>query len=374
MVQSITEREKGTPSDSDAAGAVRAIADGPADAPARAAAAHAPTNSRLRTLFSQKFPADILQDVSRAFDAHFSGQNRVFIFDAENTFESDVHVSLDDGLPEAGAVAIAHGAEGFGGGVEVRLFEGEIQDAILVYVFGIESGVLHVRVKEGALLAEEVDNFDGIAALPEKMAQIAVRADFFADGFAELHERSRVVNDEVRMHFERQAFDAMIARVFGCFLPVGDDLFLPLPILHLSVLRRPAVGDPVGLRVLGSSAGAAGKADDDFHVEHFGEEDSLAKGVYVLLGVFGIGMNGVAVATQRGDADPLVFKFFLPSLGLAAIGDELVEGTMAIVGITARADFHGLKAEGADLVEHRVERKMFVDGVKDADGNLAEGA
>src|SRR6267142_1458203 len=240
MVQSITEREKGTPSDSDAAGAVRAIADGPADAPARAAAAHAPTNSRLRTLFSQKFPADILQDVSRAFDAHFSGQNRVFIFDAENTFESDVHVSLDDGLPEAGAVAIAHGAEGFEGGV---------QDAILVYVFGIESGVLHVRVKEGALLAEEVDDFDGIAALPEKMAQIAVRADFFADGFAELHERSRVVNDEVRMHFERQAFDAMIARVFGCFLPVGDDLFLPLPILHLRVFRRPAVGDPVGLRV-----------------------------------------------------------------------------------------------------------------------------
>src|SRR6266850_2173916 len=113
MVQSITEREKGTPSDSDAADAVCAIVDGPADAPARAAAAHAPTNSRLRILFTQKFPADIFQDVSRALDAHFSGQNRVFIFDAENAFKSYVHVSLDDRLPEAGTVAVAHGAEGF---------------------------------------------------------------------------------------------------------------------------------------------------------------------------------------------------------------------------------------------------------------------
>ena len=119
MVQSITEREKGTPSDSDAAGAVRTIADGPPDAPAKAAAVHAPKNSRLRILFTQKFPADILQHVCGALDAHFSGQNRVFIFDAENTFESDVHVSLNDRLPEAGAVTIAHGAKGFGGGVEV---------------------------------------------------------------------------------------------------------------------------------------------------------------------------------------------------------------------------------------------------------------
>src|SRR6266850_2321084 len=373
MVQSITEREKGTPSDSEAADGVRAIVDGPAAAPAKAAAAHAPTNSRLRTLFSQKFPADILQDVGRALDAHFSRQNRIFIFDAENAFESDVHVSLDDGLPEAGTVAVADGAEGFRGGVEVGLFEGEVQDAIFVDVFGIESGVLHVGVKEGSLTAEEVNDFDGIAALPKKVAEIAVRADFFADGFAELHKRSRVVNNKVRMHFERQAFDAVITRVFGRFLPVGDDSFLPLPVLHLGVLRRPAVGDPVGLGILGSSAGAAGKTHDDFHVEHFGEEDGLAKGVYVFLGVLRIGMNGVPVATEGGNANPLVFKFFLPGLGLAAIGDELVEGTMAIVGIAAGPDFHGLEAEGADLIEHGVEREMFVDGVEDADGNLAEG-
>ena len=121
------------------------------------------------------------------------------------------------------------------------------------------------------------------------------------------------------------------------------------------------------------AAGTTGKANDDFHVEHFGEEDGLAKGAYVFLGMLGIGMNGVPVATEGGNANPLVFKFFLPGLGLAAIGDELVEGTMTIVGIAAGPDFHGLEAEGADPIEHGVEREMFVDGVKDADGNLAEG-
>src|SRR6266436_8777976 len=150
MVQSITEREKGTPSGSEAADAVRAIVDGPAAAPAKAAATHAPTNSRLRTLFSQEFPADILQDVSRAFDAHFSGQNRVFIFDTENAFESDVHVSLDDGLPEAGAVAIAYGAESLRSQIKFAGFECKVQHPIFIDVLGKENGVLHVRVEKGA--------------------------------------------------------------------------------------------------------------------------------------------------------------------------------------------------------------------------------
>jgi len=34
---------------------------------------------------------------------------------------------------------------------------------------------------------------------------------------------------------------------------------------------------------------------------------------------------------------------------------------MAIVGIATGADLHGLEAEGFDLVEHGLERKMIVD-------------
>lgn len=76
------ERENGTPSASGAAGEGLANAEGLAATPVKAAAAHAPTNSRLRTLFSQEFPADIFQNVSRALDSDFTGENGVFIFDA----------------------------------------------------------------------------------------------------------------------------------------------------------------------------------------------------------------------------------------------------------------------------------------------------
>src|SRR5882762_2685677 len=160
------------------------------------------------------------------------------------------------------------------------------------------------------------------------------------------------------MHFEREALDPVLARIFRSILPVRNYFFFPLPVLHLGIFGGPAVSDPVRLGILGSAARAARKTDDDFHVEHFREKDGLAKGVYVFLGMLGIGMNGIAVATERGDANPFFLKPFLPSLGLAAVGDEFIERTMMIVRIAARADLHGLKAQRADLVEHGVEGKM----------------
>ena len=45
---------------------------------------------------------------------------------------------------------------------------------------------------------------------------------------------------------------------------------------------------------------------------------------------------------------------------------------MMIIGIAARADFHGLEAEGRNFVEHGVERELLVDRIEDADRNLAE--
>jgi len=45
-----------------------------------------------------------------------------------------------------------------------------------------------------------------------------------------------------------------------------------------------------------------------------------------------------------------------------------------LFGIATGADLHGLEAEGFDLVEHGLERKMIVDRVEYADGNLAVGA
>src|SRR5206468_10764678 len=61
----------------------------------------------------------------------------------------------------------------------------------------------------------------------------------------------------------------------------------------------------------------------------------------------------------------------LPGFGLGAVGDEVVERTMNVVGIAAGANLHGFKAKGGDLVEHGVESEMLVNGIEDADGNLA---
>src|SRR6267378_5198568 len=63
--------------------------------------------ARQSESFTQKFFAHIFQNISGALDPDFSRENRVLILDAENTFEAHVHVGLNDGLPEARAVAVA---------------------------------------------------------------------------------------------------------------------------------------------------------------------------------------------------------------------------------------------------------------------------
>src|SRR2546429_356633 len=133
-----------------------------------------------------------------------------------------------------------------------------------------------------------------------------------------------------------------------------------------------SISDPIRLGILRSAARAAGKTDDDSYVEDFGEEDGLAEGIDVFLGMLGIGMNGVAMTTESGDANSPVFKLFLPGFGLGTIGDELVQGTMGIVRIASRADLHGFETKGGDLVQHGVEGEMVIDRIKHADRNLAQ--
>src|ERR1700674_231734 len=365
----MTESGKGVLSASEASGIVDAKAAGAAVA--TAAPAQAATNSRRRMSGTQQLGAHVLQDVDRALHADFPGENRVLILDAEDALVTDVHVSLDDRFPEAGAVSIADGAECFRGLVEIAGFECEVKDAVLVDVLRKKDGVFHVRMENRALLAEEVDDLDGVAALPKEMAQVAVRADLFADGLAELHQRPRVIDGEIRMHFESQALDTMLAGILCLFLPIRNNSFFPLPILHLSVLGRPAVGNPVWLRVLRCTARTSGETDDDFHAEHLREKDGLAEGINVLLGVLDVRMERVAVTTEGGDANSLVFKLFLPSYGLVAVSHELVEGTMTVIRVPTGANFHGFETQRADFVEHGIEGEFLVDRVEHPDGNLA---
>src|ERR1700688_509191 len=184
------------------ASARQVAADSAVAAEAAAPAAHAPKNCRRRMLGSQQFVAHVFQNVGGSFDADFAGQDGIFIFDTEDALVANVHVGLDDGFPELGAVTVANGAESFRGQRQIRGFECEIKDAIFVYVVGVERSVFHVRVINRALIAEKVDDLDGIASLPEEMAEIAVGTDFFADSFAELQKCAWIVDHEIRMHFK----------------------------------------------------------------------------------------------------------------------------------------------------------------------------
>src|SRR5712664_1403453 len=323
-------------------------------------------------LFTQEFFPHVFQNVGGALDSDFSGENRILVLDAENTLEAHVHVGLDDGLPKAGAVAVADRAESLRGQIKFVGFESKVQHSVFIDVFGEENGVLHVRVEKGALFSQKVDDFDRIATLPEQVAQIAVRTDLVTNSLAKLHEGARIIDNEVRVHLEGEALDAMLAREFRGILPIWNDFFFPLPVLHLGIFGGPAVSNPVRLGVLRSAAGAAGKTDNHFYLEHFREQDGFAKRINIFLRVLRIRMNGIAMTTERSNANPAVVKLFQPGFRFSAVIDKFVERTMVVVWVPSRAYLHGLQAQGSDFVQHGVKREMFVNRIEHANRNLAQ--
>ena len=79
----------------------------------------------------------------------------------------------------AGAVPVTHRAKRLGSLRQTRFFRREVQNPVLRDVSGKKDGILHMRVENRSLLSQKMNHLDGIASLPEQMAQIAVRADFF---------------------------------------------------------------------------------------------------------------------------------------------------------------------------------------------------
>ena len=71
---------------------------------------------------TQNFLANVFENIGGALDSNFARQNRIFIFDGENTFVPDVHIRLNHGLPKRRTVAVADGTEGVGCGFEFALF------------------------------------------------------------------------------------------------------------------------------------------------------------------------------------------------------------------------------------------------------------
>src|SRR5258708_7071685 len=83
-------------------------------------------------------------------------------------------------------------------------------------------------------------------------------------------------------------------------------------------------------------------------------------------------MNGIAMTTERGNANSAVFKFFQPGFRFSAVIAKVVERTMVVVWVASRADLHGFQAQGSDFVQHGVKRKMFVNRIEHANWNLAQ--
>src|SRR5438477_7389340 len=76
------------------------------------------------------------------------------------------------------------------------------------------------------------------------------------------------------------------------------------------------------------------------------------------------------MTAEGSDANALIFEFLLPRAGLCLVLNQLVECAMRIIWIAARANFHGLKPESTDLIEHFIERKVIVNGIENANGNF----
>src|SRR5260370_41923587 len=97
--------EKGAASASADAGA-RDSNEGLGAALVSAAPRQAPTNLRRRISGNQQLVAHIFQNVGGAFDPDFTRENRILVLDAEDAFDANVHIGLDDVRPKARAVAI----------------------------------------------------------------------------------------------------------------------------------------------------------------------------------------------------------------------------------------------------------------------------
>ena len=216
-----------------------------------------------------------------------------------------------------------------------------------------------------------MDDFDGIAALPEQVAQVVVGADFFAHSLTQPEERPRVVDHEAGMHLERQLPDAVLARERGGFFPVGDYLLFPLPLDDLFKVVRPAISDPIGVLGALGVARAAGETHNHRHLQSLRQQHRPMEGLPVALGDSRIRVQGVPVATECANADVPVIKLSLPGPGLGWIVEHLLDRAVRRRRIIRRGDLHRLEPERRELVEEGIEREMIENRVEDADGYFA---
>src|SRR5690242_16368849 len=329
----------------------------------------------MRSSFSsagiQQFFAHVPKDVHRPLHTNLARQDGVLILNAEYAVVAHLHVGAHHILPQVGAMPVAHSAEDGGrAGYFLRL-KGKIKHAVLLDVLFEQHRVFHVSVVNGSLFAQEADHLHRVTFLPEEVAEVAVGADFLTHRFPQPHESLGIVDAETGVHLESQFVHAMLAGKFGGFLPVGNDLFFPLPVENLGVLGRPAVSRPVGHGVRGAAAGASGKSHDYRDLQALSQQHRVAEYLRVAGSDFCVRMDRIAVAAERRYADVSVLELLFPGARLGWISQQLLHRTMAVARVTAGANLYRLQLQGADLLQHLVEAQIVVNRIENANQQLA---
>src|SRR5690606_11761445 len=128
-------------------------------------------------------------------------------------------------------------------------------------------------------------------------------------------------------------------------------------------LFRSGAGDQVRVLAVLAISGAAGEGDHPAHADLPGQPHGVAEVALVLLADRRVGVERVAVATQRADLQPPVIDLLLPLAEAVLVGEQfggLAVGLAQLGDVAARADLDRLCAGAGDPVEGLVEREQVL--------------
>ena len=104
-------------------------------------------------------------------------------------------------------------------------------------------------------IAQRAHGQKGIDVLPEKMAGIEIRTDFWTDRITQPQQCFGIVNDKSGVPFQGNHVHAVVAAELHFFLPIRENFLIPLPIQNAQEIGRPGQVTQFGYKLLSLSPG-----------------------------------------------------------------------------------------------------------------------
>ncbi len=254
----------------------------------------------------------------------------------------------DEVTPIGLAVTVADGTEDPSAMELIAVVLG-IENTVLCGVIVIDFGILCMNVVDGA--CQLADRGNGIHALPNEVRGIEVCADNITDRRAETEQCFGVIDAKARVHFECDMRHVVCESKSACFLPIGDDAFIPLPIENGEKVLGPRAGDPVGIFRACVVTWAAGKGDDGINAHFFGKENGVAKiGIELCRNLF-VGVQSVSVSGKRANGDIISFKSFHKCIKFCIVDKKLRRVALCRTGVSAGSKLNGVYAERGQCLQ-----------------------